>query len=514
MKNKAYATLLMVSLLINTECKDKLLDLDNPNAITDASFYKTEADAIRASNAMYSSLQKVELYSTNLAYTYDLRADDYKPTKNLVGYGAFPQIANFTLNATNDFVKGHWQYLYEGVFRCNVVLEKIPAITMAETRKKWILGEAKFLRGFYYWHLANLFGNVPLILSTPKSQADFRPAASTQAQVYQQVITDFTDAKNALPTPNEWGSKEIGRATKGAAQGFLGKLYLQLGNYNEAKTELGDLINTSDKTIYDLVTDYYSNFTEANENNKESVFEIQYKPTAGDVWGGQSGDGSGVSEGSLYSLMYGNPQGGSFYNAQPSQVLIDAFEPGDPRKDATAYYPGGVVFDPAGKNEKWEENNPAGTYGNRKYFNNTPDPNLYNSGINIRVMRYADVLLMYAEALNETDGPVAALPYINRVRNRVNMPLYPTDQYPATSKEDVFQIIMHERLVEFGGEQQRWNDLVRWDNNGKIDMTPYIKTPGDPDIQRPSFNKAIHKLFPIPQSELDTNPNLSQNFGY
>jgi hypothetical protein len=129
-------------------------------------------------------------------------------------------------------------------------------------------------------------------------------------------------------------------------------------------------------------------------------------------------------------------------------------------------------------------------------------------------MRYSDVLLMYAEALNELGATTEALTYINRVRERVKMPNYPTAGYPATTQGDVFRIIMHERFVEFGGEQQNWNDLVRWDNNGKIDMTPYFHNPIDPGNRKMLFDKTKHKFLPIPQRETDVNPNAVQNEGY
>jgi len=510
MKKYTYRLTFVCLLFITTECVD--LQKDNPNAPTETSFYKTQQDAIYAINAAYSTAQKLELYSSNLEYVYDLRADDMEGTGNLTKYGDFPTLEAFTLNSTFSFGYGYWRFLFEGVFRCNILLDKVEGITFTDaSRKQSIIGEAKFLRGFYYYHLVNNFGDVPLFTSAVE-QSEVAVGRTPKAQVYDQIISDWQDATTSLPTAQEWGKDNAGRASKGAAQAFLGKLFLFLGRYQEAKNELGEVISSGQ---YSLVKDYYSNFTEENENNLESVFEIQYAPTPGDVWsGGQSNDSG--SEGNLYHFLYGNPQGGSGWNIQPSDQLVNEFEPGDPRKDATVYYQGGVDFiDGDGKPKPWDL--PVGQYGNRKYFKNSPTNVFAGQGTNIRVMRYSDVLLMYAETLLETGSPLTeVLGYINQVRARVGMPDYPTAEYPANTAQEVFQILMHERMVEFGGEQLRWLDLVRWDNNGKIDMTPFVKTPtNDPDRKRPAFNKAIHKVLPIPQQELDINPKLGpQNPGY
>lgn len=195
---------------------------------------------------------------------------------------------------------------------------------------------------------------------------------------------------------------------------------------------------------------------------------------------------------------------------------MNEYEPNDPRKRATIFFVGGDSL--KNLDDKYIQYDRENVYGSRKYIDNNIRLPGYGgpfSGINIRLMRYAEVLLLYAEALNETEGPLAALPYINQVRGRVKMPNYPTANYPAATKEDVFRIIMHERMVELGGEQKRWLDLVRWDNNGKIDMDTYIKESAQESLRRSSFNKAIHKLLPVPQIELDVNPQLKpQNPGY
>jgi hypothetical protein len=512
MKNKIYAAVLTICLLANTQCSDKALERNNPNSPTESTFYKTERELIAGSNAMYATLQKLEIFNSHLPYAYDLRGDEYGPTFKTFQDPALNQLREFKVLPDNNYVLGYWRYLFEAVFRSNLVLDKLAQVTdptFGAVRKGRIEGEAKFIRAFSYFYLTDLFGDVPLFTNTT-DQKKLNPTRTEKSKVIEQMIADLKDAKNLLPLPAEWGNAELGRATKGAAGALLGTLYLHLGRYGEAKAELAEVVTSG---AYDLIADYKQNFDNTLENNMESVFEIQFNANTGDVWtGGQSQDGTNVAETHMYSFLYGAPQGAG-WNLQPSEKLFNAYEPADPRKSGTILYPGGVAFnDLNGNPATWtaaDQANPASRLGSAKYLSKTtrlPGFGGPFSDINIRIIRYADVLLMYAEALNETDGPAAALPYTNRVRKRADMPEYPTAEYAAATKEDVFKIIMHERMVELGGEQKRWMDLVRWDNNGKIDMSTYIN--------RPSFNKAIHKLLPIPQSERDINPNLSQNQGY
>jgi hypothetical protein len=506
MKQKIFIGTLTLILLFNVRCQQSALELDNPNRPTESSYYRTDNEFIAASNSMYATLQKLELFNSYLNYAYDFRGDEFDSTYKALRDADRYQLQTFQFNTTNSYILGYWRYLYEAVYRTNILLEKLEPFNLTNpARKNWMLGEAKFLRGFAYYHLVYNFGNIPLFTNTT-DQKKLNPSCSSREEVINQIIADWKEAKTLLPTPQEWGGAELGRATKGAAQAFLGRLYMDLGRYPEAKTELAEVINSNVYSIEGIP--YLSNFELSGENNKESIFEIQFNNRTGDVWvGGQSND-QPSAETHLFSFLYGVPQSAG-WNIRPSDRWFNEFEPGDPRKEASIFYRGsGQTLNIGGKDVPY--NDPG--FGTRKYHNSgnlgnrPPDFGGPFGDINIKMMRYAEVLLLYAEVLNETDGPAAALPYINRVRARVNMPAYPTADFPAATREDVFRILMHERIVELGGEQKRWLDLVRWDNNGKIDMNTYINRPG--------FNKAIHKVLPIPQSERDINPNLCQNNGY
>lgn len=286
------------------------MELENPNAPTENNYYQSEEDFIRASTAIYATLQKLELFGSHLEYNYDLRGDEYQPTYKTDQDATLQQMQAFTLNPSNNYVTGYWRYFYEAIYRANILLEKIEKAEIADfdqDRKKYIIGEAKFLRGFSYYHLTNLFGDVPLFTDAA-AQKGFPSERTPKDKVIAQIIEDWTDAKALLPTPAEWGSIEMGRATKGAAQAYLGKLYMMLGRYAEAKNELAEVVNSG---VYELVPAYGDNFNEVGENNVESVFEIQYvNLNRGDVWsGGQSQDGADVNESNMFSFLYGVPQG-------------------------------------------------------------------------------------------------------------------------------------------------------------------------------------------------------------
>jgi hypothetical protein len=263
----AFLCLLVISL---NRCKQSALELDNPNRPTETSYYSTESEFIAASNAMYATFQKLQLYASHLEYGYDLRGDEYDSSYKTANDPPLNELKTFNILSDNSYVFGYWRYLYEGVYRANILIDKLTPFNLPNaTRKNRMLGEAKFLRGFAYYHLVNNFGDVPLFTNSA-DQRKLNPSRAPKAEVINQIIADWKDAKAALPTPAEWGNADLGRATKGAAQAFLGKMYMMLGRYAEAKAELGEVVNSG---VYDLAgIDYLSNFELSGENNRESIF--------------------------------------------------------------------------------------------------------------------------------------------------------------------------------------------------------------------------------------------------
>lgn len=498
----------------------KQLDQSNPNSQTSATFWKSQADAIAGVNAAYASLLPDGAYMRCTPLMGDTRGDDAKsnsPWDQMYNSG------KFALQSGNWAIYG-WAYetYYQGVARCNQVLENVPNIDMEEGLKDRLIGQAYFLRGLYFYHLVNFFGNVPLILETPKGSSSFYVPQSTPEQGWNQVIADFTKAVEKLPKkysdvtgPDK---TDIGRATKGAAMAFLGKAYLFNKKYTEAAAQFKAVI---DLNTYSLVSNYRDNFTEVNENNNESVFEVQFSRDAGGKelgWGGAPQPGWGKT--SARAITYA-PRGFGWTDVQPTRSVFNEFlqektttGEDDPRLVATILYnkPGLMLYGQLFSTKY--ASNPADLNDLfcRKYQNDDsgrPDEFDWRSGINERIMRYADVLMMYAECLNELNQTADAYPLIQQVRSRVKLPNLATVK-PGMTQAQMREQIAHERLLEFSLEGKRFDDIHRW---GWLQDAAKL---ADLKARDPEFNTyaAGREYFPIPQREIDLNPGFKQNTGY
>jgi tetratricopeptide (TPR) repeat protein len=514
---KRINVLLIALVVIAAAGCSKQLDQANPNAQTSTTFWKTQDDAIRGVNAAYASLLPDGGYMRCTPLMMDTRGDDCKsnsPWDQMYNSG------KFALSSGNLAIYG-WAYetYYQGVSRANQVLENVPNIEMDAELKKRLLGQAHFLRGLYYYHLVNFFGNVPIILRQPKDNSEFLVPQSTPAQGWEQVIDDFKKASEMLPVkysdltgPDK---DDKGRATKGAALAFMGKALLFNKRWTEAAVAFKAVM---DLNIYNLVPVYKDNFTESNENNIESVFEVQFSRDAGGSelgWGGAPSPGWGKT--SARAITYA-PRGFGWTDVQPTRSIYNEFlvektttNADDPRLDVTiaSNRPGYTLYgfsfatryasNPADLNDLFC----------RKYQNaegNRPDEFDWRSGINERIMRYADVLMMYAECLNEMDQTPQAYTHIQRVRTRVGLgPLT-----AGMTKEQMRTQLAHERLLEFSLEGKRFDDINRWG---------WLKDPAKLaalKVRDPEFNTyaAGREYFPIPQREIDVNPGYTQNSGY
>ncbi|MBE7175867.1 MAG: RagB/SusD family nutrient uptake outer membrane protein [Mucilaginibacter polytrichastri] len=492
----------------------KELELNNPNTIQVDQFWKTATDAKLGTNAVYGSFYRIGAYARWIHFNLDLRSDEgtsFSPWLDLQNWQKF-----LIVNYNFDTGIMTWHDHYEGIFRANQVIANVPAIEMDEALKARYIGEAKFIRALYYFNLTSLWGNVPLQLE-PSNTTD-RPAYATQQQVWEQIIKDLDEAIPGLP--EEYGGVDKGRATKGAAYALLGKTYLQQKKYAEAKTAFEWLVEGAGKSYYDLVPNYQDNFTHLNENNRESVFEIQF----GDQnVGGPDVDAPGSGVGSQRAQFFG-PRGVGWSDGQARRFLVGELSKEktvdgerDPRLAASILY------------DSTDVRGPEFTmiYG-RTYASRYPDPNAdnvwfrkysddywrdfsnYYSPINFRVIRFADVLLMYAECLNALGQTGQAYPYVDRVRERANLPKLSVAK-PGLSQADFLTQLKHERLCELSGEGTRWNDLVRW---GELSDPEKVKALAAHDADFNNFVVGKHIFLPIPQSELDLNPNLKQNPGY
>lgn len=484
-------------------CENEL-DIVNPNEVTNESFWLNEVDAIKGINSCYSTLHRGG-FSRWQPMLYDLRSDvgaSFSPWSELA-------------NALNNFIQPNSNFgpvidvyfdNYVGINRANQVIANVPAIDMNNNLKERILGEAYFFRGMHYYHLASLWGNVVLQLE-PSTPTDL-PANSTETEVWQQVISDLTEASNKLPD-NYSDSNDLGRITKGGALALLGKAYMQIQDYASAKSALDYIVTGAGASNYDLMVDYYDNFKITTEFNSESVIEWSYieNPTEGtdnDVQTANHNFGTSIGQ------FYG-PPGVGFTDAEALRWVVSEFEiertvsdERDPRLPVTFLYDFTNESGPTATMVYGETFQQRYGNSNRVFFRKFLHDHARNfegfRGINnYRFIRYADVLLMYAECLNATESTGNAYQYVNRVRSRAGLAALPT----GMSQTEFLTQLKRERLLELTGEGHRFNDLKRWG-----DLGPSLSSK-DPGFN--NFQIGKHELLPIPQRDLDINPNMSQN---
>ncbi len=501
----------LVCMIAFHSCKDKL-ELTNPNQLSPETFLKTPAQVQSAVNAVYANMQTRGLYSRHMFFSMDNMGHDNDGNPQLEADKR--QYLEFTFDASHGAIRAFWESCYRGINKANYVTSSIDLIDeistdqLPQATKDRYLGEVKFLRAYYYFLLATRFGNVPLITELPTSGEGY--PISPVSEVYQQIITDLTEAASVLPVKGGNGY-EAGRATSDAAYALLGKTHLYLKDYSAAKTALSNILGD-----YSLEPDYIDNFLEETEHGVESIFEVEYQVDLGtsDQWNSDA-NGLGLNESTFRGQEYG---WNDWFNVFPSDDLLNAYEDGDPRFDANFYTDGdtwagetiirtGEIPSPVPDGEQYIPlEREAGWRKYQNYYKRTNENT--NSGINFKVIRYAEVLLWMAEIENELGNMGPAVDYLNEVRTRVGMPLYGTPEmdamYPVGSKEQIFDAIVHERQVELAGEQARFPDLVRWGIAEEV-------------LGQYGFTAGKHELFPIPQNEINANnaiENSDQNPGY
>jgi starch-binding outer membrane protein, SusD/RagB family len=480
-------------LLVLSACTEAFLEIEPHNGTTDEFYYKTEDHANAALVSAYDPLHWPEFYGVWYWMLLDGASDDA-----LTENADFDNFNSFSPD--NTTIQGLWNILYMGVFRCNIVLEKVPSIHMDETRKNRILAEAHFLRALYDWHIVTNFGEAPLVNRILNAVETSQPKNS-KTEFWHQIESDLRLAIPLLPEKSDYDTSMIGHATRGAALTLLGKSYLYQERWAEARTQFELVISsgeyqlqqpasTDSADVYNAWLSLFSYVPIQNyggENNCESIFEIQCNTfISGFSGGAYLGWGNA---GTLRDIFINSKLTG-YNNIVPSQSFVDEFEPGDLRKrgsvwltgDTLDFRPGTqlykVPFDPVKQAVRTGYNIKKTVYPIWYNPSAAPSPN------NWRIFRYTDVLLMYAECLNWTGGD--PLHWINLVRARVG--LGPT----ALSMP---QALIHERRVELGFEIQRFHDLIRW-------SSPTINWVNVSDFI-PDFQKNKHEYLPIPQKEID-----------
>lgn len=425
----------------------------------------------QALTAAYNALQSTEQYGGNGFSSFMEVTSDNTWNRNVtMGGGAYASFDNFIVDPTNIQVENTWVACYDGIQRCNIVITRLEKNEeISENFKLRKQGEAYFLRALTYFNMVRIWGGVPLITEEVTNVNDaFNHTRSTSEAVYEQIIKDLEFAIGNLP--ESYDAANVGRVTKGAAQTLLAKVYLTQHDWQQALSLLNNVISSGQ---YELLSNFADVFSVDNKNNKESIFEVQFDKTI---------------EGQGY--MGGDPLiTGSDVNNLPSDNLLKLFEENqDDRKDAS-------VID-------------LGVQGWRLYkWHDTKGTN-NGMGFNIMVLRYADVLLMAAEIMNEIGyGQPQALEYLNQIRKRSHATEYTSSDLP--DQETFRTAIAKERRLELAFENHRWFDLLR---TGKA--IEVLNNSQGASIY-PINVKPYQLLFPIPQAEIDASGHkLEQNEGY
>lgn len=508
---KKYLLILLIGSLAAASCHKKL-DIPNPNAPDAADFWGTADNALRGVNAVYAAQIKTGTMARWNHFGFTIRSDE--------GFNVSPapvlfNLSKFVIADYDNFVSQDlYKHNYVGINRANQVIAYVPGITMDETLKKRYVAEAKFLRALYYWNLANLFGNVPII--TVPGTGSFKPAnrGTTVADVYALMEKDLAEAAPDLP--ESYDAANLGRATRGAAYALLGKAYLQERKYQQAADAFKWLIDR-EGTLYELVP-YKWNFDGAHENNRESVYEVQFSK------GGNSymNEDNPNSELGSQRPRFFSPDGfldGFMHQWVVQEFLKEKTVGGleDPRLDVSLFH---AYTDERGPdfsrayNRTWNDLNrdpaiPRNSVRSIKFTRyDTDNSEDWASPVNFRMIRYADVLLMYAECLNALNRTGDAYAPVNKVRGRSGMAPLPAGLTQAQFLEQ----LKHERVVELSGEETRWSDLMRW---GYFDDPAKLPELRQRDYEFEKFEPGKSGWLPIPTLEISINPEgMQQNPGW
>lgn len=488
--NTFYQTVTAVGLVLLgffvSGCGEDFLDVPPQGEQPSEQFWVDGEDAAQAVNAMYANLRGWTQVAFAAIAVESIGSDNAEKGSSPSDAPFMNNFNNFTVSATEGQLLEFWTGQYQSINLANQVLDNVPDIEMDATLKERYLAEAKFIRAYAYFRLNRAFGGVPLRLTVPAGADEYNIPRSTPEEVWAQVEKDLTEAASVLPT--SYTGVDVGRATKGAALTLHAKVSMYQGKWDQVLTLTDEVMGLG----YSLFPDYEALFRVENENNSESIFEIQAAIIPGNP----------AASNSQYSQVQGarGVVGGGWGFNVPTPDLVAAYEANDPRSDATILFrgettPSGDVVPPTAENPM---------YNQKSYVPFSMHQPGYNEGAeqNIRVLRYADVLLMNAEANNELGNAEAALESLEEVRARArggNPAILP--EVTTTDQQALRQAIWHERRVELAMEFDRYFDVIRQGRGsevfGDLGWEPH------------------NEVWPIPQNEIDLSAGvLTQNEGY
>ncbi|MBV6644508.1 MAG: RagB/SusD family nutrient uptake outer membrane protein [Cyclobacteriaceae bacterium] len=488
MKISNYKILVLAAIFFSPMfgCED-FLEENPENFVAPENLYASPEGAIAGVNGVYDVLNSLGSSRREYYLLTEVASDDAQYTR---GNTTRLELSNFTHTPANSNVKAIWERNYLGVARANMVVNRVPDIDMDETLKNRVIGEARFLRAFFYFNLVRLYGPVPLVLEEWEADDDFNVLRTEIGPVYDAVIADLQFAESNLPSYTTYSSDDAGRASEGAAKALLAKVYLTRASSSVAAAT--DFASARDKALevmnsgdYDLFPSYWQAFSPDLENGIESVWANQAHV-------GEGAFGAGAYGGFLHTDLSPDPdifgiRGNR--NFHFTTEFYNSYEAGDDRLNS--FITGDYILttgDTANTTQIWTV----------KYADST-NTERNNHRTNWQYIRYSDVLLMFAEAENEANGPTtAAQDALNEVRDRANLADVPNNLDQAAFRDVVYS----ERRHELFFEGHRWYDLVRW---GLLKSRVETAKPGV------TVDESRYNLFPVPQSERDANPNLTQN---
>ena len=469
-----------------SSCSD-FLEQNPQTDLSENDFYKTADDILSAVNGVYSSLQEGDIYGNWYVFG-EIPSDN---TRNQLSGSVTTQneFDQFYIDTQNSMIANFWKAAYKVINRTNTVLGRIDGIEInTELANRYKL-ECKFIRALMYFNLVRVYGDVPLVLKEISISESYDILREPKENVYNQIIADLKEAQDL---PVSYSTAEDGRATQGAAKALLANVYMTLHKYAEAETILAEIINSGQYSLLEntpgsLNIDGYKNvFSPVNHNSKEGIFEIQFLK-------------GGYGEGSNYANNFAPENsgtnvvavGGTGGNNIPEMDIYNAYEEGDLRRDfsmSLGYYDNR-------KNNEWVESRYVCKFMDVPYQNN-------DASNNYPVIRYADVILMYAEALNQNGKTAEACKYLNMTRRR-GFGYQTTETSPVdlqtTDKAQFALMVEQERRVELAFENHRWFDLIRTGRAVEV-----MRSKGF------SLNET-NLICPIPQKQIEVNPKLTQN---
>ena len=499
MKTLNKILILTLSAMTFVGCDD-FLDKSALGQLTNEEFFVTEDDAVAAVVGA-TSIYKDYRYTRSIWSFGDITSDDATASGSDNDVSAARRWENLAFHADYGRIGDRWNACFRAINRAMQAIEgieKMEAGIFKNYKQNYLIGEAYFTKAYFYFEAVRTWGDLPLITATPVL-ADKNKRRSPKEEVYALIESDLTYATQNLPRKKELDSKDLGRATSDAAWALLAKVYLYQGKYAEDKKAIEDNLLPLVPAEYDLMENYEDIFSMLHEHNKESIFEINFRHKSDDKGLTTTGNYSAYAQGPRPFAGYGGNQ--------PLQLLADAFESGDERKDATLL----TIQDL----ENWEtaadfsslEFNRTGYYNQKVYIKPSErigTESIFTMPNNLRIIRLSEVYLIYAEAVCKlgTDDALAR-EYLNKVRRRAGL----LDNTTATG-EALFDAIINENRYEFAMEGHRYFDLVRTGKAEAVLSSPAFKAVKPNAVFRPGYSE----LFPIPQSEIDNSQGyITQN---